>query len=194
MKLIKFTIPLAVSIALALSACAKEPEEPTITVSTNPIQAYADVQQKAKGFTVGSVASNNAVYVFFDPQCPHCGHLWQQSQPLLNKAKFVWIPVSIMGPKSLPQGAALLAATNPPELMTKHEASILAGTGGISASSSIPDEIEVAIKTNTKLFNRMGIESVPFIIGKNAQTGQVVKNPGAMEAAALASLFGITFN
>jgi thiol:disulfide interchange protein DsbG len=84
-----------------------------------------------------------------------------------------------------------LTAANPLEAMTAHEASILAGSGGTSASSSIADDIAAAIKKNTELFNSMGVESVPYIVAKNAATGQVVTNAGSMETAALAQWLGL---
>ncbi|MEY4738531.1 MAG: hypothetical protein RL302_2850 [Pseudomonadota bacterium] len=194
MKLIQFAIPLVTALVLTLTACSKQDAATPATATsaaTNPAQSYADVSTKTKGFTVGAMMSSNTVYVLFDPQCPHCGHLWQQSQPLLKKVKFVWVPVAFINAKSAPQGAALMTAANPAELMATHEASILAGTGGISASSSVPAEIEAAIKANTQLLNSMGVESVPFIMAKNAQTGQVVTNTGALETAALATWLGV---
>lgn len=192
MKHFQFAIPLVTALVLTLTACSKqEAASPAAATAANPAQSYADVSSKTKGFTVGAMMSSNTVYVLFDPQCPHCGHLWQQSQPLLKKVKFVWVPVAFINAKSAPQGATLMTATNPAELMTTHEASILAGTGGISASSSIPAEVEAAIKTNTQLLNSMGVESVPFIMAKNAQTGQVVTNTGALETAALAAWLGV---
>ena len=133
----------------------------------------------------------NTVYVMFDPQCPHCGHLWQQSLPLHKKVKFVWVPVAFINAKSTPQGAALMSAANPAEAMSIHEASLLAGAGGAAASSSVPDDLADAIKNNTALFNRMGVESVPYIVAKNQTTGQVVTNTGALETAALAQFLGI---
>ena len=133
--------------------------------------------------------SANAVYVLFDPQCPHCGHLWQASLPLQNKVKFVWIPVAIMNAKSAPQGAALLSAANPVDVMTQHEQSILAGTGGTSASSSVPDELAKAIKDNTALFNSLGVESVPYVLAKNLRTGQLVTRNGAMDTTAVGGIY-----
>ena len=135
--------------------------------------------------------SANTVYVMFDPQCPHCGHLWQASVPLHKKIKFVWIPVSFINAKSAPQGAALMSAANPAELMTAHEASLLAGTGGTAASASVTPEIEEAIKANTKLFNSLGVDSVPYVVARNARTGQVVSNTGALATAALADFLGV---
>ena len=96
-----------------------------------------------------------------------------------------------MNPKSTLQGAALLTASNPVELMNTHEKSILGGTGGISASSSVPAEIEQAIKANTQLFNNLGADSVPYIVAKNARTGSVVTNAGAMNTQALSDFLGL---
>lgn len=187
-----YRLPLVVAVLLSLSGCSQQdaPAKPAASVTT-PAQSYADMATKTKGFTVGAMMSTNTVYVLFDPQCPHCGHLWQQAEPLLKKTKFVWVPVSFINAKSTPQGAALLTAANPAELMTAHEVSILAGTGGIAASASVPADIEGAIKANTQVLNSMGVESVPFIIAKNASTGQVVTNTGAMETAALATFLGV---
>ena len=186
--------PLVAAMALTLGACSQQ-DAPASTAAASkastPAQSYDAVASTTKGFTVGAMMSANTVYVMFDPQCPHCGHLWQAAQPLLKKVKFVWVPVAFIGPKSAPQGAALLTAASPLELMTTHEASILAGTGGIAASSSIPAEIEAGIKANTQLLNSMGVESVPFIMAKNVSTGQVVTNTGALQTADLAKFLGV---
>jgi len=149
------------------------------------------IATKAKGFPVGALMGRNTVYVFFDPQCPHCGHLWQASVPLQTRVKFVWIPVKLINGASMAQGAALLSAPNPGAKMAEHEASLLAGQGGISASSSISSELEDAIKSNTSLFNSLGAESVPFIVAKNAKTGDLVKREGALGTPELADFLGV---
>jgi thiol:disulfide interchange protein DsbG len=149
------------------------------------------VATQAKGFTVGAFMSTNTVYVFFDPQCPHCGHLWKASAPLHKKIKFVWVPVAWINASSLPQGAALLTAANPLELMTEHETSLLSGKGGISAPASVTPDIEKSIKANTALLNSFGAESVPYVVAKNARTGQTVSRNGALSTAALAELIGV---
>jgi thiol:disulfide interchange protein DsbG len=184
-------ITLATALTLVLGACSPKDEAPAAASTSTPAQSYAAVAKDGKGFTVGAMMSANTVYVMFDPQCPHCGHLWQASVPLHNKVKFVWVPVSFINAKSAPQGAALLMAGNPAEAMTAHETSILAGQGGMSASASVPSEIEDAIKKNTELFNSMRVESVPYMLAKNQNTGQVVANAGAMDTAGLAAFLGL---
>lgn len=177
-------------VALLLSACSPQ-DTPSTAKSSKQELSLQTLATQAKGFTVGSIMSAHTVYVFFDPQCPHCGHLWQTSTPLHNKIKFVWIPVAWINASSLPQGAALLTASNPLELMAGHEASLLAGKGGISASASVAPDTEQAIKANTKLLNSFGAESVPFIVTKDARTGQAVSRDGAMSTSELAALVGV---
>jgi thiol:disulfide interchange protein DsbG len=184
-------LPLFIAVALALSACSPQ-DTIKPSVAATPAQPFEAVAAQGKGFSAGAMMSANPVYVLFDPQCPHCGHLWQSSLPLQNKIKFVWVPVAIMNAKSAPQGAALLSAANPVDAMTQHEQSILAGTGGTSASASISGELEQSIKGNTALFNSLGVESVPYILAKNVKTGQLVTRSGAMSTPELAEFLGVS--
>lgn len=187
-------LPLVAAVA-GLAACSKTEEAATAPApaasNLPPAQVYEKVATSGKGFTVGALMSASPVFVLFDPQCPHCGHLWQTSQPLLGKVKFVWMPVSFINGKSAPQGAAILAAGNPAEFMAAHEASLLAGTGGAPLPASMAPEHEATIKANTELFNSLKVESVPYIVAKNLKTGAVVTNAGAMETAALAEFLGV---
>ena len=188
---------LAAGPAAWLAACSQESSTGTSTSSPadppiDTAQAYEASAQGAKGFTAGALMSAHTVYVFFDPQCPHCGHLWQAAMPLLPRLKFVWAPVSLLGAKSLPQGAALLQATNPVEAMTAHEASLLAGQGGTTASANVPADVEAAIQGNTRLLNRLGAEAVPFIVARHAVSGQVLTHAGSMDTNALAAFLGVS--
>lgn len=190
-------LPMALSAALlALSGCSKESPSATSQdpQASEPIalpQAHEVLAAQARGFTAGQLMSAQAVYVLFDPQCPHCARLWESSQPLLGKVKFVWVPVAILNAKSAPQGAALLTAANPVEAMAEHERMLLAGQGGISASANVPDDVRQAIERNTTLLTRLGADSVPFIVARNPRTSQNVTQSGALPTAALAELIGV---
>jgi thiol:disulfide interchange protein DsbG len=187
---------LAAVMALTLGACSKQDTPSAVTPSATgaaPVAAnsFEAVAAAAKGFTVGALMSAQTVYVLFDPQCPHCGHLWQASIPLHSKVKFVWVPIAFNTGKSLSQAVALLSSANPVDTMTAHEQSLLAGTGGMDASSNLPPELEQAVKNNTQLLNSLGVDSVPFLVAKNRKTGAVVSNTGAMDTGPLAQLLGI---
>lgn len=185
-----FVASIALISALFLVGCSQQ-DAPAASKPSKQEVSVQTIAAQAKGFTVGSLMSARTVYVFFDPQCPHCGHLWQASTPLQSKVKFVWIPVAWINASSLPQGAALLTSVNPAELMATHEASLLAGKGGISAPAGIAPDTDQTIKANTQLLNSFGAESVPFVITKDAQTGKTVSRDGAMGTADLAVFAGV---
>jgi thiol:disulfide interchange protein DsbG len=186
-------------IALAATLVACQPStpntsaQPTASVPsvTAPKPTYANVLTQAAGFKVGVANASTTAYVLFDPQCPHCGQLWQASIPLQSKVQFVWIPVAIMNERSAPQGASLLAASNPLELMQEHEKSIIQGTGGMANPSGVTPELLAKIKNNTQLFKSTGVDSVPFIIVKAAGTSEVITRKGALDTAGLVKLLGI---
>ena len=199
MKLRHLALPLFASLAL-LSACSKEDASapaasaPAAAANTTPIaaaQAMDVLAAQGKGFAAGKILSTNAVYVLFDPQCPHCARLWEASMPLHTSVKFVWLPVAIMNAKSAPQGAAIMTSANPVETMTAHEQQLLAGQGGMSASASIAPDVLQTIKTNTELLERLGASSVPFMVAKHQKSGAVVTQSGAMGTEALAGFLGL---
>ena len=188
------SLPLSCLLALllAVGACSKqEPEAAAASAAPKRAASVEIVAAEGKGFTVGSMMAANPVYVFFDPQCPHCGRMWEASVPLQKKAKFVWMPVSLLNKSSGPQGAALLSAADPGKSMAEHETSMLANQGGISAASGIKPEMEEAVKRNTALFNNLGLEGVPFTIARNPRTGLTVTSGGEMNTAQLAQLIGV---
>jgi len=189
----------ASAVALGLSACSKqEPatstSSPAATTAAAPAaptaSIYDTVANTGKGFTVGSLMSAQVVYVIFEPQCPHCAKLWRASLPLHSKVKFVWMPVSFSA-KSLPQAAALINSPTPAETMTAHEESLMSGKGGLAAPDNVSPELQQAIKNNSQLLTALGADSVPFVLAKHRQSGQIVTFNGAMETAQLAQLLGI---
>lgn len=176
---------------LGLAACSREPQASSSPGDIALVDAIDALDDMGKGFTAGTPMSRQVVYVLFDPQCPHCGHLWNASQPLLARTRFVWMPVAMLNAKSQPQGAALLTAPDPVAAMNEHEQLLLAGQGGMSASSGVPKDIEAAIALNTELMQRLGAEAVPFIVTRHAGTGETVSHAGSMETEALARLIGL---
>lgn len=185
------------ALTLTLGACSKTGEAPPppaaaaaapAAVSTS---SYDMVATTGKGFAVGSMMSAQPVYVLFEPQCPHCGHLWNASIALHGKAKFIWMPVAFNQGKSLSQAATLLSAADPLATMNEHEKLLLSGQGGITAMDSVSAELAQSIKTNTDLMTKLGIDSVPYILAKNRRTGEIVSNNGALDTPALAKLLGV---
>ena len=184
----------AAAAALALAGCGKnEPAAPAGKAAgapTTPVSVET-IAAEAKGFNVGSTMSTRVAYVFFDTQCPHCAVLWEAAKPLKGQTRFVWIPVGLIGEKSVAQGAAILGAADPVAAMDENEKSVTAKQGGIAAMG-VADAQKDLVKKNTELFTRFGFGGVPTVVGKHAQTGQLVTIEGALPAAGLAQKLGLS--
>lgn len=181
--------------AAALAGCGQHSsagaEAPAPAPAAQPVSLDA-IGAEAKGFAVGSMMSAHTAYVFFDPQCPHCGRLWESAKPLKPYARFVWVPVALLNDKSGPEGAAILAAPDPVAAMDQHEASMRAGKGGIDYAAA-PAAMKDAVKHNTDLMNRYGFMGVPQIVSKGSN-GQVISLEGEMATAMLAQKLGLGGN
>jgi thiol:disulfide interchange protein DsbG len=182
----------AAAASLVLAACGKqEGSTPTQAAAKNVVPVSLEkIEAGAKGFNVGSEMSVRVVYVFFDAQCPHCAALWEAAKPLKPQARFVWIPVGVLGEKSVSQGAAILAASDPVAAMEQNEASVQSHAGGISAMG-VSDDQKKAVMANTKMLNDFGFAGVPAIVGKNAVTGELVTIDGAVPTPVLAQKLGL---
>lgn len=186
----------ATAAACLLAACGKESSSGGDSSASGgkpapqPVSIEA-IEQKAKGFNVGSTMATRVIYVFFDPQCPHCAALWENIKPLKSQVRLVWIPVGLIGEKSVAQGAAILGAPDPVTKMEENEASVRNQQGGIAAIG-VEDAKKDIVKANTALFTSFGFSGVPTIVGKHAQTGGLVTIDGAVPAVTLAQKFGLT--
>ena len=182
----------AAAAAVALSACGKKdgPADAAAPAPAGEALSLEKIASDAKGFNVGSTMSTRVVYVFFDAQCPHCAALWEAAKPLKGQARFVWIPVALLGEKSLSQGAAILAAPDPAAAMEQNEASVQAKTGGITAMGA-GDAQKEAIKRNTQLLTAFGFGGVPTVVAKHAVNGELVTIDGALATQPLAQRLGL---
>lgn len=179
----------------AFAACSERTTAQAAPTATSAnqrgsAQSYA-AAAKGHGFTVGPLMAANTVYVFFDTACPHCAHLWQNSQPLLHKIKMVWMPVGVMRRQSALQGATILQSANPAAAMTESEGLLLAGKGGIQPAADLKPEVLDQIKRNTELFSQLGEGSVPLVLLRNSKSGEYVQFSGATSTEQLAAMIGL---
>ena len=146
---------------------------------------------QAHGFAVGQMMAANTVYVFFDPTCPHCAEFWKASKDAHSKVKMVWIPVSLLRDDPGPKGATILSAADPVAKMEENETKVLSGAGGIEVPADVSKAALDEVKANTEIFSKLEARSVPFIVYKNAQTGQAGTHAGGMPATELLTLIGL---
>lgn len=138
--------------------------------SDNPVVTAAQlrtVEQSAQGFDFGNRLNPNVVYIFFDPKCPHCRHLWDHVQPLAARAHYIWVPVALLGPDSTTQAEAILGATDPVAAMDANERDH--AVGGENAPGLVPTAAQTArwapvVARNTALLASLGVRGVPFMV------------------------------
>lgn len=146
------------------------------------------------GFAVGAgMMTTRVLYVLFDPQCPHCGRLWETTKPLLGDIRVVWLPVAFMSAKSAPQGAAILSAENPQAAMDAHEALLSQNRVGMDAPANPDPALLAKIRANTTLWKTLKGESVPFIVFKDLVSGQSSTIAGELETEQLRTLMRLQF-
>lgn len=180
----------ATSASAPNTASAPAPEK----FSSTPAKAFADIESKTTGFSVGPSMAAHVAYVFFDPQCPHCAHMWQSAQTVGSAARFVWIPVGLLSRASAPQGATIVGAEDPAKAMAQNEESVLAHQGGITVDNASVDRLKAKVEENTAFFNsiRSRDDGVPFIVTK--VNGVVQSQSGSMPPDMLKRFLGIEGN
>ena len=152
------------------------------TQKQTALSSLAELQQKTSSFITGPRLREEGayLYVFFDPQCPHCNKLWQNAQnDLVKDVSIVWIPVAFINDKSLPQGATILSSGNSRQTMAEHEKSMSEGGTGIAVSSVINPAGLEKIRTNNSIFESIGGNSVPLVF-KASSKGEILKVSGEL--------------
>jgi thiol:disulfide interchange protein DsbG len=191
-----------------LTGCGRQAEAPAATTTPAAAPATAPATEAsaaapaagqniytlaagASGFSIGPMMSAHTVYVFFDPTCPHCAHLWANAQSVTKQLKLVWIPVAFLRPQSQPMAATILSARDPVAAMTENETSVATQGKGITPASPLDEAAVAKVKANTELFNKFNADSVPLIVYRNGKTGEVGQHSGAVEGAQLLAFAGL---
>ncbi|WP_454720092.1 MULTISPECIES: DsbC family protein [Cupriavidus] len=185
-------------LVLALGACGKSAPD---AQGTAPAPAAAQpaavlsvdaIAAATKGFSAGNLLSAKKVYIFFDPQCPHCGELWKAAAPLMSSVHFTWIPVALLTPeRSAQQGAALLDSKDAVKTMDSHEATLATPQRGLdTAGMAISAPALAQVRANTDYFLRLGVTSVPFAVFAG-EGGQAQTIEGALSTDALKARLGV---
>lgn len=178
-----------------LTACddnsSKDPVQVQKTLSssseTSPqkqtaLSSLAELQQKTFSFITGPRLREEGsyIYVFFDPQCPHCNKLWQNAQDdSVKDVSIVWIPIAFINDKSLPQAATILSSGNSRQTMAEHEKNMSEGGTGIATSSVINPASLEKVQTNNRIFESIGGTGVPLIFRASSK-GAILKISGEL--------------
>lgn len=175
----------------------------TAMAQSNPPSAVADksainqelhktIVDEHTGFKVGKTTDGGGpTYVFFDPQCNHCLDLWQQAKPLNNTYQLTWVPVNLLGEKSLDLGAALIESKTPGKLMDLKLQDSKLTDPKAKPSAKVADVTRAKVKANLALLKKLGFDSVPLVVRYNEKTKTFSADLGSMTTAGIESLLKI---
>jgi len=204
------TLLLTAMMSLALAACddksknSTPPSVPDIQKQAPEVKKVSseeavkiNIEKNTFNFTTGKETNDYSkkLFVFFDPQCPHCSTLWKNLQDeSLKDFNVVWIPVAVLNEKSVPQAASILSASNPVALFSEHEALISqnkideANQKLAALEKSNTKEINEKIAKNTKVFLSTGASGVPLTLKLSNNKERLLGAPGELSVTLLKNL------
>lgn len=114
------------------------------------------------------------LYVFFDPDCPYCHHLYEKLQPLIGPKglEVRWLPVGILRLSSFGKAAHLLEAKNPSSALARAERGYRDGHGLAVTPRRATFKVGADLVRNARLLNAAGGNGVPFLVYKD-QEGRI---------------------
>jgi thiol:disulfide interchange protein DsbG len=135
--------------------------------------------------------SRHIVYIFFDPNCPYCHQLYENTRSWVKagKVQLRWIPVGTLTATSPGKAAALLDAKDRLAAFYRNENGFdsSGGLGGIGESLGGTPKTEQALRANEALLARTRFNAVPTMLFR-ADNGAPVLVQGAPPADKLATL------
>jgi len=107
----------------------------------------------------------HTAYVFFDPNCPFCHKLFEETRGLVNggKLRLRWIPVGILTTTSHGKAVAMLGAKNRLKAFYQNEDHYSMGNGGIDEDFASP-AVEKRLKANEALLGMTHMGVVPLML------------------------------
>jgi len=199
------SIILTAVLSFALVGCfdskddVKEPGANTSIQKTNsPEIAVRDyIQKETTHFSTGKETNvlSDKVFVFFDPQCPHCSSLWKNFQDeKVKDVNVVWIPVSVLGSKSEHQAGIMLSAKDPVALFNEHEQLMSqlkyeeADTAFAKYGENISKEVVDKLNKNNKIFDETGATGVPLVLKLSKDGKNIIGAPGELSVQLITDL------
>jgi thiol:disulfide interchange protein DsbG len=116
---------------------------------------------------VSEGTGQHIIYIFFDPNCPYCHHLYENTRDWIeeNEVQLRWIPLGLLTATSAGKAAAILGAKDPRQAFYENENHYKRGEGGGGIMEDIPSrEVERKLNTNASVFNLSGVGAFPLML------------------------------
>ena len=159
------------SLWLSRSSYSKDLSQQTNSECIDLVGLFDQFFTDAKGFDMGVPKTPLlSAFVVFDPQCPDSIQFWKLANQFSDRVRFTWLPVAILNSRSELQGALILSASNPAEMMMRQVNQYEAPTRGLAtADLTISGSARDDVWSNSRIFRRAGGKNVPYVLYQDRQ-------------------------
>lgn len=188
-----FTFAATLALAGCESSASPSSAAPQASASAPAADNFAELNGLS-GFNVGKGNSSMSMpkaYVLFDPQCPHCSHLWEAAKPLQSKVIIKWIPVGLLNGMSGTQAAMLLESADPIAMMSSNEAVFASTNRASTITAPVKDETRKKVDANTAMLRKLKATGVPTIVYRDPKTNAQTVLSGVPTTELLAGMLGV---
>jgi thiol:disulfide interchange protein DsbC len=131
----------------------------------------------AGSIVVGKNSAPRKIFVFDNPDCPHCGHLHQELKKVVAKNPDVAFYIKLLpggNPQTLEKARAIMCGKNPASLLEEAFAGKALPAAPASCKNDVLDE-------NVTLANGFGIRGTPTLILPDGTTSSGYQSQEALE-------------
>ncbi len=162
---------LFIGLWLSRSAYSKNSSQQINSECIDLAGLYDQFFMDAKGFDMSTPKNPLlSVFVVFDPQCPDCIQFWKLSSQFRDRVRFIWLPVAILNSRSELQGALILSAPNPADMMARQVNQYDAPSRGLATDDlRISGSTRDDVWSNSRMFRRAGGKNVPYLLYQDRQ-------------------------
>ena len=140
-----------------------------------PVKDYSDVLEKVIGdntiLTEGSEDAEKELWVFFDPNCPHCHTIWKTTRSFIESGelKVNWMPVAFLSNTSAGKVARFWQAEDQIATFNESESKFDQGGAEPVRSSDIEPETREMLQKNLDYMTDFGSNGTPTIVYKTPE-------------------------
>lgn len=188
-----FTLAATLALVGCESSASPSSAAPQASASAPATDNFAALNDLG-GFKVGKGTNSMSMpkaYVLFDPQCPHCSHLWEAAKPLQSKVVIKWIPVGLLNGMSGTQAAMLLESADPVAMMSANEAVFANTNRAPTATAPVKDETRKKVEESTAMLRKLKATGVPTIVYRDPKTNAQTVLSGVPTTEQLAGMLGV---
>lgn len=140
-----------------------------------PEKDYSDVLASVVAgdtvLTEGSADAEKELWVFFDPNCPHCHTIWETTRSFIESGelKIHWMPVAFLSNTSAGKVAKFWQAEDQVAVFNESEAKFNQGGSTPLRSSEITRETREMLEKNLDYMGDFGSNGTPTVVYKTKE-------------------------